>query len=72
MRSVFVILVVATFAFAQQSPCPSKCNLKASECMKSCTGDPKEAQRPEKSERLVQCLKQCETQNAVCKQSCGP
>ncbi len=70
MRWFFFLMVSATFAFAQQSPCQSKCNLAASECMKSCMGDPKDAQRKEKGEHLQDCLKQCEAQNTQCKQTC--
>ncbi len=70
MRFVFFLVVTATFAFGQQSPCHSKCNLSSSECMKSCMGDPKDAQKKEKGEHLQQCLKHCEAQNAQCKQGC--
>lgn len=70
MRFVLFLVVTATFAFAQQSPCHSKCNLSSSECMKSCMGDPKDAQKKEKGEHLQQCLKQCEASNTQCKQGC--
>lgn len=70
MRFVLFLMVTASFAFAQQSPCHSKCNLSSSECMKSCMGDPKDAQKKEKGEHLQQCLKQCEASNAQCKQGC--
>lgn len=70
MRFVLFLVVAATFAFAQQTPCTSKCNLAASECMKACMGDPKDAQRKEKGAHLQECLKQCEAQNTQCKQGC--
>ena len=70
MRFVFFVVVAATFAFAQQSPCSSKCNLAASECLKSCMGEPKDAQKKEKGEHLQQCLKQCQAQNTQCKAGC--
>lgn len=70
MRFVLFFMLTATFAFAQQSPCHSKCNLSSSECMKSCMGDPKDAQKKEKGEHLQECLKHCEAQNAQCKQRC--
>lgn len=67
---LFLFLVGASPAFAQQSPCQSKCNQQASECLKSCAGDPKDAQRPEQAEKLMVCLRQCEKQNGACKQRC--
>ncbi len=70
MRLFFFLVMSATFAFAQQPPCHSRCNLAASECMKACMGDPKDAQRKEKGEHLQECLKQCEAQNTQCKQTC--
>ena len=70
MRLIFFLVVAGTLAFAQQTPCQSKCNLQASECMKACMGDPKDAQKPEQGQHLQECIKQCTTQNAQCKQSC--
>lgn len=70
VRVLFFVVVASTFAFAQQSPCNSKCNQQASECMKTCTGDPKDAQKPEQAKQLMQCLKTCELQNTQCKGSC--
>ncbi len=72
VRLVFFVAVVASFTFAQTSPCATKCNLQASECMKTCTGDPKDAQRPEKAQKLMGCLKTCEEQNRQCKTACSP
>ncbi len=68
--AIFFFVVAATFSFAQPSPCNTKCNLQASDCMKGCVGDPKDAQRPEKANRMMQCLKSCEDTNRQCKASC--
>ena len=59
------------FAFAQ-SACDTSCNQQASECMKKCTGDTKEAAKPENSQRLMSCLKQCDTQVKPCRDACTP
>lgn len=71
MRTLLLfIAVAATFALAQQSPCASKCNQQASECLKACTGDPKDAQKKDHAQQLMQCLKSCEAKNAQCKSAC--
>lgn len=64
-----IVLISSGFAFAQ-SACETKCNQQASECIKSCAGDPKDAQKPEASQRLMQCLNQCEAQTKQCKAGC--
>jgi hypothetical protein len=71
MRLALLIAFVSTAAVAQQSPCQSKCNVQAGECLKACMGDPKDASKPENAQRLQDCLKQCEAQNQQCKSGCG-
>jgi hypothetical protein len=44
--------------------------VQASECMKACAGEPKDAQKPEHTKQLMNCIKTCQTQNHTCKQSC--
>jgi hypothetical protein len=67
---LFFAVVAATFSFADATTCSTKCNLAASDCMKACAGDPKDAQRPERASHLMQCLKTCEEQNRQCKAGC--
>lgn len=67
---MLLALFASSVVFAQQTPCQSKCNVQASECMKTCMGDPKEASKPEKGQHLQGCLKQCEAQNQQCKKDC--
>ncbi len=69
MISLLVLLPLV--ALAQTSPCESRCNQQASECIKACTGEPKDAQKPGESGRLMQCLTQCERQTRDCKQACA-
>ncbi len=75
MRFALLFAVLAAplgLAQSQQpSQCQTKCNLNASECMKACVGDPKDAQRPETANRIVNCMKSCEAQNNSCKTTCG-
>lgn len=70
MRLISLFALLASVALAQTSPCDSRCNQQASECIKACTGEPKDAQRPGESKRLMQCLAQCEQQTRACKQGC--
>jgi len=73
MRVAFLFFAVAaTFALAQvqPTPCTTRCNVQASDCMKACVGEPKDAQRPEKAQHLMSCMKTCEDQNRQCKASC--
>lgn len=72
MRLISLLALLPCVALAQASPCDSRCNQQASECIKACTGDPKDAQRPGESKRLMQCLAQCERQTRECKQGCQP
>jgi hypothetical protein len=71
MRLALLAFVLSSAAFAQQSPCHSRCNVQAGECLKTCMGDPKDASKPEKAQHLQECLKQCEAQNQACKSGCS-
>lgn len=64
-------LVCSGRALAQNA-CEAKCHREASDCMKACTGDPKEAQRPEHGKRLVACVNRCQHQTQECKRACTP
>lgn len=66
------VVVVATPAPAAQNACEVRCNQQASECLKACTGDPRDAQKPEEAGRLVSCLKACEARTTACKAACQP
>jgi hypothetical protein len=68
-RGLLLLALLATPAFAQ-SQCESKCHQQASDCMKTCTGDPKDAQKPEQGKRLMQCLNSCQAQTRQCKEVC--
>lgn len=71
----FVALLAAAlagFALAQAplSQCATKCNTTASECMKVCTGDPKDASKPGKADGMMKCMKACEDTLKQCKSAC--
>ncbi|MEW5742511.1 MAG: hypothetical protein AB1938_26575 [Myxococcota bacterium] len=72
---MFRTALVAAFLFTAQASaqdaCEAKCNQQASECLKACTGDPKDAQKPGASQRLMECVKQCEAKTVACKGACG-
>lgn len=68
-RLLLVTVVVAGFA-AAQSPCEAKCNQQASDCLKQCAGDPKDASKPDQAKRLMECLKTCEAQVKPCRETC--
>jgi hypothetical protein len=78
MRLVlFLVAFLAGFALAQSAPngmpsqCQTKCNLQGSECMKGCVGDPKDAAKPDKSQHMVRCMKNCDDALRQCKSGCG-
>jgi len=71
VRAFAVLLLLTASSVAAQSACDAKCNQQASECLKACTGDPKDAQKPGESQRLMECIKQCEARTTACKQGCG-
>jgi hypothetical protein len=67
----FLMLVFTATPAAAQGACEAKCNQQASECLKGCTGDPKDAQKPEATDKLMACLKQCEAKTLACKEACS-
>jgi hypothetical protein len=74
MRKRLLLLTLSLAAGANaQAPttCATKCNTQASECMKACIGDPKDAQQPDRAKHLMTCMKSCEEANRVCKAGCG-
>jgi hypothetical protein len=74
MRSLAAMFLCAALAGAAsvwaQTACESKCHQQASECLKACTGDPKDAQKPEQRTRLMQCLNACDQRTKQCKEAC--
>ncbi len=56
-------------AFAQDA-CETKCNQQASECLKACVGDAREAAKPENAQKMMACLQKCEKETAPCRQQC--
>lgn len=62
-------LLVSLLA-AAQSPCEAKCNQQASDCLKRCAGDPKDASKPDQAKRLMECLKTCEVEVKPCRDTC--
>jgi hypothetical protein len=72
LRSLALLgFVLIASPAAAQNTCDAKCNQQASECLKACTGDPKDAQKPGESQRLMDCIKQCEAKTTACKAGCG-
>jgi hypothetical protein len=67
LLSLFVTLAATV---AAQSPCEAKCNQQASDCLKVCAGDPKDASKPDQARRLMDCLKTCELQVKPCREGC--
>jgi hypothetical protein len=71
-RALLLLAFVLTASPAgAQNTCDAKCNQQASECLKVCTGEPKDAQKPGDSQRLMECVKQCEAKTTACKAGCG-
>lgn len=68
-RLLLLTLFVPLLASAQ-SPCEAKCNQQASECLKQCAGDPKDASKPDQAKRLMECLKTCEVEVKPCRDTC--
>jgi hypothetical protein len=69
-KLAWVVVAVTSFSALAQSPCESKCNQQASECLKACSGDPKEASKPDHAQKLLACLSQCDVQAKPCRESC--
>lgn len=70
-RAAMLAVLLFTARAGAQDACEAKCNQQASECLKACTGDPKDAQKPGASQRLMDCVKQCEARTVACKGACG-
>ncbi|MER2559759.1 MAG: hypothetical protein ABTQ32_03510 [Myxococcaceae bacterium] len=68
-RLLLLTLFVPLLASAQ-SPCEAKCNQQASDCLKRCAGDPKDASKPDQAKRLMECLKTCEVEVKPCRETC--
>lgn len=68
-RLLLLSLYVPLLAVAQ-SPCEAKCNQQASDCLKQCAGDPKDASKPDQAKRLMECLKTCEVEVKPCRDTC--
>lgn len=69
-RLLITSLVALAASVAAQSPCEAKCNQQASDCLKACAGDPKDASKPDQAKRLMECLKTCEAQVKPCREGC--
>jgi hypothetical protein len=50
--------------------CETRCNHEASECLKTCAGDPKEASRPDHAQKMVACLNECQARAKPCREAC--
>jgi hypothetical protein len=71
MRVVLLISAMVGLSARADNACETKCNQQTSECMKVCTGDPKDAAKPDQGKRLVQCVSSCQQVSKQCKQACG-
>ena len=71
-RSLLLIslLVFPALVLGQDATCESKCNQQASECLKACAGDPKDANKPGQAQKMMQCLQKCEKETQPCKDAC--
>ena len=69
-RLLVTLFVTLAATVAAQSPCEAKCNQQASDCLKVCAGDPKDASKPDQARRLMDCLKTCELQVKPCREGC--
>lgn len=69
-RLLLTFLVTIAATVAAQSPCVATCNQQASNCLKQCAGDPKDASKPDQAKRLMDCLKTCEAQVQPCREAC--
>lgn len=70
MRLLLLTACLTSAAVQAQSACEAKCHQSASECLKGCAGDPKDAQKPEQQGRLLKCLDACEQRTQACKAAC--
>jgi hypothetical protein len=69
-RLLLIVCVTLAASVTAQSPCEAKCNQVASECLKQCAGEPKDASKPDQAQRLMDCLKRCELQVKPCRDGC--
>ncbi|MDX2015937.1 MAG: hypothetical protein SFW67_37430 [Myxococcaceae bacterium] len=69
-RVTVCLLVFAAALGRAQSPCESRCNQQSSECLRKCSGDPKDASKPENAKKLMACLQQCEAEVKPCREAC--
>ena len=72
-RAVVLIslLAVPALTLAQDATtCEAKCNQQASECLKACSGDPKDANKPGQAQKMMQCLQKCEKETQPCRDAC--
>ncbi|MCU0696642.1 MAG: hypothetical protein MUC96_08950 [Myxococcaceae bacterium] len=65
-----LLLSLLTVPATAQSPCESRCNQQSSECLRRCSGDPKDASKPENAKKLMACLQQCEAEVKPCREAC--
>jgi len=66
------LLALAPLAASAQSACEARCNQQASACLKACTGDPKDASKPEAAQQMMSCLSRCQKEAEPCRQQCRP
>lgn len=64
------LLLWSTLTLAQDSTCESKCNQAGSDCLKACSGDPKDVNKPGASKKMMDCLKKCEKETKPCRDAC--
>ena len=69
-RLLLCAVVSLSLLASAQSPCEAKCNQQASDCLKRCAGDPKDASKPDQAKRLMECLKTCEVEVKPCRDTC--
>jgi hypothetical protein len=70
---MWTVLVIASLLGQAEKPppaCDARCHQQGSECLKACTGEPRDAQKPDQGQRLMQCLQGCEQRTRVCTQAC--
>ncbi len=70
LRALGCLLVLLPAFGPAQTPCESRCNYVAKECLRRCAGDSKDAAKPEHAKRLMECLRQCEAEVAPCREAC--
>lgn len=70
MRTLLLTALLLGQAEKAPPPCESRCHQQGSECLKACTGEPKDAQKPDQGQRLMQCLQGCQQRTTACKAAC--